>query len=410
MSTPTSQPETQAPEQPADNSLTPEQEAAAAISAELAAETAAVASKKRKNSDGDGDDDDPDVLASYKDYGRAYLRLGDPFTPIDEIVQHGIFVETTEEIDYPKMDTKQRKIFDRNTASWEILWRLIGPVFRDRMILLKKNRKLRRRVCSQIGAGLSGSRGEDANTLKKFVIDYLQANTEDPVDPPLPKTTKIERGYNHKLTASLLCPAKKQANDATYEGIANGTIKVTGRMFPRFFYPHDWVYDGENLMDKLFEGHLMIRTGKCILQGPSQALKPPGAHRGNRGNAAKIGARAMTPRLLAYIGIQTLFSISSLDTWQQTDGGFDYEQFYWTIVGLFEDDENGGILENFNHHVFGDVSGRPIAPATADTSNDDDDEDDLETYRAMRAKKARLAAEAEAAATSTSSSTSSGAT
>ncbi|KAK7020395.1 hypothetical protein R3P38DRAFT_3549618 [Favolaschia claudopus] len=371
---------------PAD--LTPEQRAVNEVSNQLTAGVMnAGGGKKRKHDT--NDDEDADVMASYKEYGRAYLRLGDPFTPIDDIVQHGIFIETTEEIDYLKMTLKERQVFDHKTASWEVLWRLIGPSFRNHMILLKKHKKLRHRVCAQIALGVSGSRGEDANTLKKCVLEYLNADTAVAVDPPISKTSKAERGYNHSVTAKLLCPAKKPPTDATYEAIANGTIKVTGRSFFRFYYPDNWVYDGKNLMDNLFEGHLMIRTAKCLLQGPSQALKPPGAHRGNRGNAAKIGARTVTPRLMAYIGVQTFFSISSLEGWQQTDGNFDYEQFYWTIVSLLEDEDNAHILQKFNHHVFGDASGRPAAPAPTAQDADDDDDDDLEAYRA--AKKVRLA-------------------
>jgi hypothetical protein len=46
--------------------------------------------------------------------------------------------------------------------------------------------------------------------------------------------------------------------------------------------------------------------------------------------------------------VQAVFSISSLETWQQVDGNFDYEQFYWMIVSLFDDGDNADILEKFN--------------------------------------------------------------
>ncbi|KAJ7362454.1 hypothetical protein DFH08DRAFT_1073607 [Mycena albidolilacea] len=383
MSTPSSDP-LPSSNPPPENALSPEQ---------LAAESLAAGGKKRKNND--DEDEDPDVSGSLKDYGRAFLRLGDPFTPLGDIVQHGIFIETTEEIDYPKMSKKERKIFDYKTMSWEILWRMIGQSFREQMITLKKNRKLRRRLCAAIGSGMSGSRGEDANTLKKFVPDFINADPGVALDPPISKSSKVSRGYHHPVTARLLCPAKKSPTNETCEAILNGIIKVTGRMFLRFFYPDDWVYEEGGLMERLFEGHFMVRIAKCIMQGPSQALKAPGAHRGNRGNAAKIGARHITPRLMGYFGFQAVFSISSLETWQQVDGNFDYEQFYWMIVSLFDDGDNADILEKFNHHVFGDVSGHLTTNVPAAGEETSEGEDELEAYETLRAaKKARMEASA----------------
>jgi hypothetical protein len=103
-------------------------------------------------------------------------------------------------------------------------------------------------------------------------------------------------------------------------------LQGLAQMFLRFFYPDDWVYEEGGLMEHLFEGHFMVwvRGSRCftfytnkhqiakfIMQGPSQALKAPGTHCGNRGNAAKIGARHITPHLMGYFGFQVCVSISS---------------------------------------------------------------------------------------------------
>lgn len=48
-------------------------------------------------------DDDVAGSASYRDYGRVFLRMGDAFTSIDEIVQHGISVETADEAELATM-------------------------------------------------------------------------------------------------------------------------------------------------------------------------------------------------------------------------------------------------------------------------------------------------------------------
>ncbi|KAJ6449116.1 hypothetical protein C8R45DRAFT_763789, partial [Mycena sanguinolenta] len=58
-----------------------------------------------------------------------------------------------------------------------------------------------------INGGLNGSRGEDANTLKKNIILYLTADTSVALDPPLHPSAKVTRGFSHPVTARLLCPA-----------------------------------------------------------------------------------------------------------------------------------------------------------------------------------------------------------
>ncbi|KAJ6470881.1 hypothetical protein C8R45DRAFT_1104584 [Mycena sanguinolenta] len=102
-------------------------------------------------------------------------------------------------------------------------------------------------------------------------------------------------------------------------------------------------------------------------------------------------ARTVTPRLMGYFAFQTVFAISGIDTWRQVEGNFDYEEFYWTVVSLFEDGDNAHILENFNHQIFGSVAGK--ATTSTPTQNSEEEEDDLAAYQALRAaKKARLAA------------------
>jgi hypothetical protein len=76
----------------------------------------------------------------------------------------------------------------------------------------------------------------------------------------------------------------------------------------------------------------------------------------------------MTPHTIAYVAIQvchndiTLFSfrrhltydseqarfaMSSTSTWANNDGPFSYSDFYWRIVGLFEDEEEAAALIKF---------------------------------------------------------------
>ncbi|KAJ7738443.1 hypothetical protein B0H14DRAFT_3898276 [Mycena olivaceomarginata] len=362
MSTPSSDP-LPSSNPPPENALSPEQLAAQAVKAQLAAESLAAGGKKRKNND--DEDEDPDVSGSLKDYGRAFLRLGDPFTPLDDIVQHGIFIETTEEIDYPKMSKKERKIFDYKTTSWEILWRMIGQSFREQMITLKKNRKLHRRLCAAISSGMSGSRGEDANTLKKFVPDFINADPGVALDPPISKSSKVSRGYHHPVTARLLCPAKKSPTDETYEAILNGIIKK-GVSWSASLRVISW-FGLQNVLCK----------------GPVRPSKLP---------ALTVVIVAMPPKSVRATSLHVLWATSASRLHfpshrsrlgSQVDGNFDYEQFYWMIVSLFDDGDNADILEKFNHHVFGDVSGRLTTNVPAAGEETSEGEDNLEAYETL---------------------------
>ncbi|KAJ7280977.1 hypothetical protein C8J57DRAFT_1501177 [Mycena rebaudengoi] len=381
---------------------TPEDIATEAVTAQLLADTLDDGKKKRRSMGSD------DISMSYRNAGRAFLRIGDPFSHPDDIVQHGIFVETTEAIDEPTMDEEECAIYTRNTESWELLWCLIGPAFRTNMINLEKKRKLRHKVCANVLSGMTGARGEDTNTCKKNVVLYLYSD-KTVVDPPLSPALKINRGFNHPCTAALLCPASKPPVQATYDAILNGTLKITADMFPRFLYKDEWVYSYDpatqidNIMDGIFEGDLMIKIAKCNLQGPSAALKPAGAHHGTRGNAAKIGVRRITPRLMAYFAFHSYLSLSSIDSYQQVDGSFDYKAFFWNIVGLFDDGDNAHILKHFNHAVFGDVKGNDKAPDSNADKENEPQLSDMARYKAQWAAK-RAKRDTTVAATSAPSS------
>jgi hypothetical protein len=120
---------------------------------------------------------------------------------------------------------------------------------------------------------------------------------------------------------------------------------------------------------------------------------------------------------LTYDAEQARFAMSSTSTWANIDGPFSYSDFYWRIVGLFEDEEEAAAIIRFYNqyvplfnvlcfmlliifilcsHVFGtvldprdlDSEGSQIA-ATAD-----DVEDEYETVRRQRSeKRARIASQ-----------------
>ncbi|KAJ7835823.1 hypothetical protein B0H14DRAFT_2795269 [Mycena olivaceomarginata] len=261
------------------------------------------------------------------------------------------------------------------------------------MIQLGGSTKLRRSVCRQIQEGSDDARGDDTTKLKGVVIDWL-LHFHDPDVPIAPadipsKTSKTGRAFNNSLTGEALCPHEYPATADTYEKIKNGdkSFPLNGKM-PAFLYPRNHPYNKDNIEEKLLEGPLPITAAKQIYQGPSAALQEPGFHRGRAGNAARNGQDTLGPRDVAYVCTQVYFSLSNLSTWAARDGKFSYNDFYWSIVDIFEGGEGEEILANFNHHVFGDTAGA--------AANDTDQVPEVSAYDQLAAQRAakrmRLAA------------------
>ena len=55
---------------------------------------------------------------------------------------------------------------------------------------------------------------------------------------------------------------------------------------------------------------------------------------------------------LTYHAEQACFAMSSTSTWANINGPFSYSDFYWQIVGLFEDEEEAAaIIKFYNQYV-----------------------------------------------------------
>ncbi|KAF8960114.1 hypothetical protein BDZ97DRAFT_1922369 [Flammula alnicola] len=188
-------------------------------------------------------------------------------------------------------------------------------------------------------------RSDDRAAVKSKIPQLLLVNTDEPLLPPIIKPKKEDRGYYHSTTATLLCPIKYEAKKETYASIRAHTLPVTAAMLPCFLFPEGHILDQDDMLKDV---------AKLIFQGPSTALANPGAHRGKQGNAAICGLSSMTPHTIAYIVMQAHFAMTSTATWSNVDGTFNYIDFYWKIVGLFDDSaDSKELISFFNHHVFG---------------------------------------------------------
>ncbi len=67
-------------------------------------------------------------------------------------------------------------------------------------------------VYRQIQKGVSSARSDDTKSLKGVVLEWI-APRDKPLNPPLSRSVKTNRGFNHPVTGALLCPAGLDWND-----------------------------------------------------------------------------------------------------------------------------------------------------------------------------------------------------
>lgn len=148
------------------------------------------------------------------------------------------------------------------------------------------------------------------------------------------------RGFNHIDTAVLLCPMSLLEQFEAYpngfmERVEEGSIKITAGEFPAFMYASNTVFHPKKEFEGLFQGYLLVRVYRHIFTGPSTALVPA-RKLSSTCKARKFGLKRVTGRTIAYACVQARFALSSMSSWTTWDGIFSYEEFYDSIVNLFE--------------------------------------------------------------------------
>jgi hypothetical protein len=68
-------------------------------------------------------------------------------------------------------------------------------------------------ICWQIQRGASSARSDDTKSLKSAILDWITPKGH-PLNPPLARNVKIDRGFHHDRTGALLCPAGLEWSNA----------------------------------------------------------------------------------------------------------------------------------------------------------------------------------------------------
>lgn len=185
-------------------------------------------------------------------------------------------------------------------------------------------------------------------------------------------------GINHPVLARFLCPVRElkrfsEDTDKALKDIQCGKVQLTAFVLPAFLWagdPPGQDYDDDNMFEGMFDGYLLERTMRHIFTSPSSAYG--GDKRATRTcNAALHDMTTVEAAHIAYGCLQARFCISAKNTWSETDGAFNYREFYNNIIELIEDSPDPewkeDLLKAWNVKLFKNEEGRD-----SNSTRDDD--------------------------------------
>jgi hypothetical protein len=67
-------------------------------------------------------------------------------------------------------------------------------------------------ILLQVQKGVSSARSDDTKSMKGAVLEWITPR-DVPLNPPLSRNVKTNRGFHHSATGALLCPAGADWDD-----------------------------------------------------------------------------------------------------------------------------------------------------------------------------------------------------
>jgi hypothetical protein len=118
--------------------------------------------------------------------------------------------------------------------------------------------------------------------LKGAILDWITPRGQ-PLNPPLSRNIKTDRGFHHERTGALLCPAGLDWGNNEYENfiltsylltlsrikekLKTGEMVISGDQWPIFLY-QGYQYDPEDPWNGLFRSTLLVSVSAVALFTP----------------------------------------------------------------------------------------------------------------------------------------------
>ncbi|KAG2089536.1 hypothetical protein BD769DRAFT_1372030 [Suillus cothurnatus] len=269
----------------------------------------------------------------YVSQGRAIRRLVALYTPIEDLIAENDrrceYEDVTSSVSTVECLIMHRQ--DRLQRSYIELVKAL-PWIHDKIASLDDDesedmlRKLKR--------GADSACGDDMGTLKELMASWV--NIEFHPIPLISTTNKHHRGFVNDICGKLLCPAEWCWGDPVVRaGIRDcmTAFIVSENSWPLFMY-QNCAADAGNLEHGLMKSKLLVMGLKALFTSPSSANKMDG-----EGQGTDIIENNRRARRQDQAKVKTCmrFALSSITSWRNIDGDFDYEIFWNNIVDFFED-------------------------------------------------------------------------
>ena len=174
---------------------------------------------------------------------------------------------------------------------------------------------------------MSTTRSNIMSALKQQVVNHILPTEDCRPAYVLPDVrSKNKWGWNHPITARLLCPMRlvvefeqdpayvdfpeKNVFNVFYSsfqaGVQEGRYRVTAADYPAFLYDES-KYDPVNPLSSLFKGHVLLRGYCHIFTGPA-SWENGEAEGGKQSRGVVNKLKAPTPQMIAYAAVMVRIS------------------------------------------------------------------------------------------------------
>ncbi|KAF8342369.1 hypothetical protein F5887DRAFT_1215964 [Amanita rubescens] len=281
----------------------------------------------------------PSTSDPFVHHGRHFGRTVHAMCNVQALITNCLLVFENGEVTQEMLTPQQRN-------EYKVYLRLLEVVPRLEERIMDGSDEEYKIMANLIQKGMSSARSDDTKSLKGVVLDWITPR-DMPLNPPLSRSVKTTRGFNHPVTGALLCPAGLDWNDPqTRTKLASGELGVRGDQWPLMLYAKQQ-FDPEEPWDGLFRSELLVWAYKHIFTSPSSVEKEVKATRS--GNARIHGMTRVTTGSLAYIATQLRFALSSSSVFSRSDTTTDSERFYESVSDFLDDpDEKNEVTDLLN--------------------------------------------------------------
>ncbi|KAH6908042.1 hypothetical protein BKA70DRAFT_1104179 [Coprinopsis sp. MPI-PUGE-AT-0042] len=279
-------------------------------------------------------------------HGRHFGRSIYAFVNIYALIINGLAAEQADEDDIPEEPQARREV-----RVYQKLLKMV-PSLHERLVEASEEEIMA--VSAMVRSGANSARSDDTKTLKSAIVDWIVLPDGQPLNPPIARNVKMDRGFLHPRTGFLLCPVDLNWQDEEVQKqLRDKEVVVSGRSWPIFLY-RDEKYDENEPWSGLLRHKLLVKAYKHIFTSPSSVEREVKATRS--GNARIHGMTSVTRASLAYISTQVRFALTSASIFSRADTETDSETFYNSILDLLEDpeeqDEVNDLLGWWNKRIF----------------------------------------------------------